>query len=120
MPDAPEDGQEVEDPGPSAVREPDLGHDLQESVESVADATDPTTDDPFIELDLVDSDRWAAPGGWPRAIVGVGVGLAAGWLLTVANRGDRTRARQGVDGAAGLSRPDRAADGDPDASVPAP
>ena len=32
-------------------------------LEVVAQATDPTQGDPFVELGLVDHDRWVAPGG---------------------------------------------------------
>lgn len=76
-------------------------NELRESMASVAEATDPTTGDPFVDLDLVDSGRWVAPGGWPRAIVGVGVGLAAGLLVVGADRADRAAAARRSGGPTG-------------------
>jgi len=78
----------MEPSGGDAARPGDLREVGQEGLESVARATDPTTDDPFVELGLVDHDRWVAPGGWRRGLVGFAVGAAAGWLVTVAQRGD--------------------------------
>lgn len=61
---------------------------VRDSVAAVAEATDPSTRDPFVELGLVNSDRWVAPGGWRRAVVGVAVGVLAGWLVISAHHGD--------------------------------
>lgn len=87
----------MEPSGGEAATPDDLRAVGQEGLESVAEATNPTTDDPFVELGLVDHDRWVAPGGWPRGLIGFAVGAAAGWLVTVAHRGDARahRARRG-------------------------
>jgi len=84
-------GSSDDDPGQGQ-----LGAAIQDSIASVADATDPATDDPFVELDLVDTQRRVAPGGWRRMVVGLGVGLAAGWVVVVAHRNDQARASMGL------------------------
>jgi hypothetical protein len=84
-------------PGPPHVGGTDGGdgqdgtHAETGSLEAVAQATDPTKGDPFVELGLVDHDRWVAPGGWRRGLVGFAVGAGAGWLVTIARHAD-TRA----------------------------
>lgn len=86
-------GSSDDDPGAGSGQ---LGAAIQDSIASVADATDPATHDPFVELDLVDTQRRVAPGGWRRMVVGLGVGLAAGWVVVVAHRNDQARASIGL------------------------
>lgn len=61
---------------------------VEDSLASIAEATDPSSEDPFVELGLVDSQRWAAPGGWRRIAVGGAVGVVAGWLVVSAHHRD--------------------------------